>query len=233
MTFGSYSANFTRVNMQVLHWHEKNEIHQQRYKDGITSTVLDFRLLSTALLKAQCPMSVLRSFHDSATNLEELTRDEIESKMVIEACDIDVESKAESGFGASEHPPCPHCGRLPIIHLKKAGSDILTRDSKDKGYKKDSDKSEGAGATMKHLLQDLTRPNMVRHLYRCILHIPGLDRNLVSVTQLTSKGLTIRMLKNKCVISGKQRHVITVKESGSFYSINCYSAYGNEIEQQG
>jgi hypothetical protein len=46
-----------------------------------------------------------------STKLEELTLDEIESKMVIEARDIDVESKVESGFRASEHPPCPHCGR--------------------------------------------------------------------------------------------------------------------------
>ena len=49
--------------------------------------------------------------------------------MVIEARDIDVESKVESGFGASEHPPCPHLEEL-IIHLKGAGSKILTRDRK-------------------------------------------------------------------------------------------------------
>jgi hypothetical protein len=30
-----------------------------------------------------------------------------------------------------------------------------------------------------------------------VLHVPGLDRNLISVPQLTSKGLTIRMLKDK------------------------------------
>jgi hypothetical protein len=57
-----------------------------------------------------------------------------------------------------------------------------------------------------------------------VLHVPGLDRNLISVLQLTSKDLAIRMLKDKCVISGKQRHVMTVKKSGSFYSINCYTA---------
>jgi len=37
-----------------------------------------------------------------------------------------------------------------------------------------------------------------------VLHVPGLDRNLISVPQLTSKGLAIRMLKDKCVITGKQ-----------------------------
>jgi hypothetical protein len=36
----------------------ENEIHQQRYKDG-TSTVLEYWLLSIALLQEQCPMSVL------------------------------------------------------------------------------------------------------------------------------------------------------------------------------
>ena len=49
-----------------------------------------------------------------------------------------------------------------------------------------------------------------------VLHVPGLDRNLISVPQVTSKGLAIRMLKDKCVITGKQRHVMTVKKSGSF-----------------
>jgi hypothetical protein len=54
-----------------------------------------------------------------------------------------------------------------------------------------------------------------------VLHIPGLDRNIISVPQLTSKGLSIRMLKDECVNSGKQGHV---KKSGSLYSINCYTA---------
>jgi len=35
-------------------------------------------------------------------------------------------------------------------------------------------------------------------------HVPRLDRNLISVPQLTSEGLAIRMLKDKCVITGKQ-----------------------------
>jgi hypothetical protein len=86
-------------------------------------------------------LAMLRTFNDSATykgiittirvsaKLEELTLDEIESKMVIEARDIDVESKAESGFGAFEHPPCLIVEEL-IIHLKGAGSNILTRDRK-------------------------------------------------------------------------------------------------------
>ena len=60
--------------------------------------------------------------------------------------------------------------------------------------------------------------------FRGVLHVPGLDRNLISVPQLTSKGITIRMLKDKCVTSEKQGHVMTVKKSGSFYSINCYTA---------
>jgi len=57
-----------------------------------------------------------------------------------------------------------------------------------------------------------------------VLPVPGLDRNLISVPRLTSKGLTIRMLKDKCVISGKQGHVMTVQKSGSFYSSNSYIA---------
>jgi hypothetical protein len=112
-------------------------------------------------------LAKLRTFNDSATykgiittirvsaKLEELTLDEIESKMVIEARDIDVESKVESGFGASEHPPCPHCGRTNhppercwIKHPHKRPKKKTGKLPKKKGYKKDSDKSGGAGATM-------------------------------------------------------------------------------------
>jgi len=37
-----------------------------------------------------------------------------------------------------------------------------------------------------------------------VLHLLGLDRNLISTPQLTSKGLTIGMLNDKCVISGNR-----------------------------
>jgi len=114
-------------------------------------------------------LAMSRTFNDSATyrgiitiirlsaKLEELTLDLIESKMVIEARDIDLESKEESGCGASEHPPCPHCGRTNrptetcwIKHphkrpKKKTGKFPKKKDNKD------SDKSEGAGATMPSL----------------------------------------------------------------------------------
>ena len=84
--------------------------------------------------------------------------------MVIEARDIDVESKWNPD---SEHPII-RFGIIveePIIHLKGAGSSILTRDPKKKtgkfpkkkGYKKDSDKSEGAGATMHQVYSVMAR----------------------------------------------------------------------------
>jgi len=57
-----------------------------------------------------------------------------------------------------------------------------------------------------------------------VLHGTGLGRSLISVPQLTSKDLTMRMVKDNGVISGKQGHVMTVKKSGSFYSSYCYIA---------
>jgi hypothetical protein len=195
---------------------------------------------------------------------EELTCDEIESKMVIEARDIDLESKVGSGFGASEHPPCPDFGksndpteRCLIKHPHKRPKKKTGKFPKKKGFKKDSDKSEGVGATMhqvysvmaragpeewildsgasahmtgiKSLLKDYNEVAMTtvtvangailpakgvgnisfqtEHGYVTftgILHVPGLDRNLISVPQLTSKDLAIRMLKDKSVMSGKQ-----------------------------
>jgi len=72
--------------------------------------------------------------------------------MVIEARDIDAESKVEFGFGASKHPPRPHCGRTNhspercwIKHPHKIPKNKTGKFPKKKGYKKDSDKSEGAG----------------------------------------------------------------------------------------
>jgi len=56
----------------------------------------------------------------------------------------------ESGFGASEHPPCPQCGRTNhppercwIKHPHKRPKKKTGKFPKKKGYKKDSDKSEG------------------------------------------------------------------------------------------
>ena len=79
------------------------------------------------------------------------------------ARDIDVESKAESGFGASEHPPCLHCGRTNpperswIKHPHKRPKKKTGKLPKKKGYKKDSDKSESAGATMHQVYSVMAR----------------------------------------------------------------------------
>jgi hypothetical protein len=64
-----------------------------------------------------------------SAKFEELTLDEIESKMLIEARDIDVESKWNPD---SEHPNIRRAlsAEELIIHLKGAGSNILTRDRK-------------------------------------------------------------------------------------------------------
>jgi len=85
-------------------------------------------------------LAMLRTFNDSATykgiittirvsaKLEELTLNEIESKMVIEARDIHVESKKWNPD--SEHPNIIRRALIveeQIIHLKGAGSNILTR----------------------------------------------------------------------------------------------------------
>jgi hypothetical protein len=272
----------------------KNEIHQQRYRDG---TSIEYHFKNFRLLVAQyrtvrgtisdvsVVIAILRTFNDSAaykgiittirmnTKLEELTLDEIETKMVIDARDIDVESKV----GSAEHPNI--CRALimeePIIHLKGAESNILTRDPKQKtgkfpkkkGYKKDSDESEGAGATMHQVYSVLARtgpeewtlriicsydlnqviaqglqrscndyrdrckwrysackrsrkyllqnPTWLRHFYKCFTRTrTGSKPHLVP--QLTSKGLTIRLLKDKCAISGKQGNVMSVKKSGFF-----------------
>ena len=64
-----------------------------------------------------------------STKLEELNLDEIESKMVIEARNIDVESRWNLD---SEHPNIRRALIVeePIIHLKGAESNIPIRDPK-------------------------------------------------------------------------------------------------------
>jgi len=128
----------------------ENEIDQQRYKDGTSIEdhfnsfrlpVAQYRAVGGTMSDVSVALAMLRTFNDSATykgiittirvsaKLEALTLDEIESKMVIEARDIDVDQKWNPD---SEHPNI----RLAliveelIIHLKGVGSNILTRDRK-------------------------------------------------------------------------------------------------------
>jgi hypothetical protein len=55
---------------------------------------------------------------------------------------------------------------------------------------------------------------------REVLHVPGLDKNLLSVPRLTEKGLAVQML-HKCVIKGTYGTVFTVNKSGAFYMMDC------------
>ena len=132
----------------------ENEIHQRRYKDGTSIEehfhsfrllVAQYRAVGGTMSDVSVALAMLRTFSDSATYkgiitairertwLEELSIDDIESEMLVEARDIDL-SNLESGFGASGHPLCPHCGG-PIIHQKGAGSSITTKDPKKKTAK--------------------------------------------------------------------------------------------------
>jgi len=86
-----------------------------------------------------------------STKLEELTLYEIESKMVVEARDIEL---VQGWSRNSEHPDVRRALKS-VIHLKGAGIKYPHKPSKKKtgkfpknnGYKKDSDKSESAGVT--------------------------------------------------------------------------------------
>jgi hypothetical protein len=92
----------------------ENEIQQQRYKDGTSIEdhfnsfrllIAQFRAVGGRMSDVSVALAMLRTFNDPATykgiitttpvstKLEKLTLDEIESELVIEARDIDVESK--------------------------------------------------------------------------------------------------------------------------------------------
>ena len=120
----------------------------------------------------------------------------------------------------SEHPSIrlPLILEEPVIHLKGAGSNILIRDPKRRASRCKWRYST-CKRSCKYLVQDR---KWLGHLNRCIARIRiGSETHFGS--SLTSKGITIRILKDKCVISGKQGQVINAKRSGSFYSTNCYT----------
>jgi hypothetical protein len=80
------------------------------------------------------------------SRLEELTLDEIESEMAVEARDMDLESELESGYGASaiNHQSEGCWIKCPQKRPKKQTGKFL----KKKGFKKGGDKSEVADAAM-------------------------------------------------------------------------------------
>jgi hypothetical protein len=53
------------------------------------------------------------------------------------------------------------------------------------------------------------------------MYVPGLHNNLISVPKLIEKGFSLTMVKKKCLIESKQRLVMELKKSGSFYVTEC------------
>ena len=101
--------------------------------------------------------------------------DDIESKILVAAPDIDLESRLESRYGASKYPQHPRCSRT-IIHMKGA---LLDQLSSQKTEEKTTDFLQKKGCKT--------------NADRC-----------KGVLSVTLKVLTTRMLKDKFVINGKQ-----------------------------
>jgi len=54
-----------------------------------------------------------------------------------------------------------------------------------------------------------------------VLCVPGLHKNLISVPQLIEKVLSLKMLKNQCIVEAKRGPVMAIPKSGSFYVAEC------------
>jgi len=54
-----------------------------------------------------------------------------------------------------------------------------------------------------------------------LLYVPGLHKNLIFVPKLIEKGLSLNMLKHKCIIESKRCPVMAIPKSGSFYVAEC------------
>jgi hypothetical protein len=53
------------------------------------------------------------------------------------------------------------------------------------------------------------------------VYVPGLHKNLMSAPKLIEKGLSLKMLKHKCIVESKRGPVIAIPKSGSLYITEC------------
>jgi hypothetical protein len=69
-------------------------------------------------------------YDSSDSQVPKLDLDEIESKMVVEARDMDLKSKLESGLGGSAHQ-LAHAVEKPMIYQKSTGLSISKKFQKE------------------------------------------------------------------------------------------------------
>ena len=58
-----------------------------------------------------------------------------------------------------------------------------------------------------------------------VLFVPGLEKNLISVSQITKKQMQVQFQNEKCIISDKSHNVIAIgTQSGGLYKLKAKPA---------
>ena len=162
---------------------------------------------------------MLRTFKDSATyngifttirvstKLEELTLPEIQSKMVIEARDIDMESKLESGLGQFTHPLC-HAVEKPINHQKRVGLGTQDRQvSLKQELQERSGQAQSASATMHQVDSVISKAEPEKWIVDsgASAHMTGIKSLLKDYKEVATT--TVTVAKGVGIICFKTDHV--------------------------
>jgi hypothetical protein len=164
-----------------------------------------------------------------------LTLDEIESKMVIEARDIDLESKVKPD---SKHLNILRALNLEesIIHLKGASSNILTRDKrktvkfpKKKCCKKDTDKSEGGDTTVHQVYSVMARARPEEWILdsAASAHTTGIKSLLKDYKEVATTTMTVA---NGDILPAKGVGDIPFKTEHGYVTVTGPFTYQNWIE---
>ncbi|KAG2957385.1 hypothetical protein PC119_g27347 [Phytophthora cactorum] len=66
-----------------------------------------------------------------------------------------------------------------------------------------------------------------------VLHIPGLDRRLLSVGKLAECGMSVELQQNSCVIWNKSKAIASAKKVGKAYMLDCQKDMAHYVEYGG
>ncbi|KAG3192209.1 hypothetical protein PC128_g10620 [Phytophthora cactorum] len=66
-----------------------------------------------------------------------------------------------------------------------------------------------------------------------VLHIPGLDRRLLSVGKLAERGMSVELQQNSCVIWNKSKAIASAKKVGKAYMLDCQKDMAHYVEYGG
>ncbi|OWZ17024.1 polyprotein [Phytophthora megakarya] len=114
-------------------------------------------------------------------------------------------------------------GGSHVASVFAAGEDPSTRDAFDNRGRKENSGSLDGGKRI-----DGKSIRIVK-----VLHIPGLDRRLLSVGKLADRGMSVEFQRNSCVIWNESKAIASGKKYGKAYVLACHQDTAYYIEYAG